>query len=297
MELSKGCPRNRNQLRGRIELHGARTQRNHGVGEAQIAVLERLDVAHHFRFRAVAVEHRVVQVIHLPVQGAKERGVKRHPLHWAHTEHRAKRGKVVLVRAFVERHAHVLAVGEVSKVDTLGFGPRTQGLHFVRPSEDFDFQGVRVATAHHVQPIRSAQRHGKATGVGVHPLGDVTQALGAVVHCVHGSHDCKQALGCADVGGRLVPTDVLFPGLQGHAQRLLAHAVHAHADDAAGEMTLERFFGRKEGGVGPTVAHGHPEALGTAHHHVCAHRTRRLQQKHGHQIGRKHSAYAKVCHA
>ena len=142
-----------------------------------------------------------------------------------------------------------------------------------------------------LQGLREAAR------LGVDVLRDPCEALRPVVDRVEAGDVGEEHLRRADVRGRLLAADVLLARLERHPERRLAVAVLAHADDPAWEMTLERFFGRKEGGVGASITHGHPKALGTAHHHVCAHRSRRLQQKHGHQIGGKHGSDAKVCHA
>ena len=57
-EARECCPCDRNQLRGRIQLHG-RSQRNHRVGQAEVFVFQFFDVLHHLGFRAIPVEHRV----------------------------------------------------------------------------------------------------------------------------------------------------------------------------------------------------------------------------------------------
>ncbi len=49
-------------LGGGVQLHGARTQRDHGAVQRQVPVREAADVAEQLGFGAVRVEHRVLQV-------------------------------------------------------------------------------------------------------------------------------------------------------------------------------------------------------------------------------------------
>ena len=55
-------PSHRNHLRGGVELHGAAAQRNHRVGEAQVARLEVLQIAQHLRLGVVGIEDRMGEV-------------------------------------------------------------------------------------------------------------------------------------------------------------------------------------------------------------------------------------------
>ena len=91
--LRKCRPRDGNQLRGCVELHGARTKRDHGMGQTQVTVFKLLDVPHHLRFRPVAVEHGMVQIIDFAGNGPQECGVKPHTLHRADAQCRAKVGQ------------------------------------------------------------------------------------------------------------------------------------------------------------------------------------------------------------
>ena len=85
----------------------------------------------------------------------------------------------------------------------------------------------------------------------------------------------KQHLGGADVAGGLLAADVLFAGLQGHAQRRAAAAVHGDADDPPGCLPLEFLAGGEEGRVGSAVAHGYAEALRVADDDIGAQLSRR----------------------
>ncbi|MPN11661.1 hypothetical protein SDC9_158965 [bioreactor metagenome] len=61
MHSTKFGTAQRKHLRCCIQLHGARTQRNHRVRQRNIFAVQSLDVAHHFRFRVIRPEHRVHQ--------------------------------------------------------------------------------------------------------------------------------------------------------------------------------------------------------------------------------------------
>ena len=63
MDARKLRPAHGFHLGRRVELHGARAQRNHATVERVIFVGEVLEVAHHARLRAVRVEHRVREVL------------------------------------------------------------------------------------------------------------------------------------------------------------------------------------------------------------------------------------------
>ena len=56
-------PGHRNHLGSGVQLHGARTERNHAVCQAQVLVFELLHVAQYLVLGVVAVEHRVREVL------------------------------------------------------------------------------------------------------------------------------------------------------------------------------------------------------------------------------------------
>ena len=62
MNLRKFRPGDGNHLAGGVELHGARTQRNHAAVQRQIFIAQAADIAQHGRFTAVRVEHGVRQI-------------------------------------------------------------------------------------------------------------------------------------------------------------------------------------------------------------------------------------------
>ena len=58
-----------------------------------------------------------------------------------------------------------------------------------------------------------------------------------MVHCVHGGDVGEEGLGGADVGGGLVPPDVLLPGLQGQAETLVIIHIFRHTNHTPGHVS------------------------------------------------------------
>ena len=113
----------------------------------------------------------------------------------------------------------------------------------------------------------------------MHPLGDGTDALRAVVDGVHAGHHRQQHLRRANVARRLLPANVLLACLKRHAQRWAARGVLRHADDAPREVARELAAGGKVGGMRTAESHRDPEALAATHRHVGAHLPRRGEQR------------------
>mmetsp|Transcript_20572 Transcript_20572/g.55436 ORF Transcript_20572/g.55436 Transcript_20572/m.55436 type:complete len:238 (+) Transcript_20572:2302-3015(+) len=101
-------------------------------------------------------------------------------------------------------------------------------------------------------------------------LGDLLEALGAVVERVHGRHIGEERLRGAHVGRGLVAADVLLARLHREAVRGLVLRVNGHANDAPGHLACEGLRRGEEARVGPAVAQRHAEALRRAHRDVRA---------------------------
>ena len=65
MNVGEFRPRDRSHFGRRVQLHRARTQRNHGVNQGQIFLFQSRDISHHFVLGVIDVEHRVRQVLGL----------------------------------------------------------------------------------------------------------------------------------------------------------------------------------------------------------------------------------------
>ena len=79
------------------------------------------------------------------------------------------------------------------------------------------------------------QPGGQGGGETVDLSGDGGQPLRAVPRRIGGRDVGQQRLGGADVGGGLLPADVLLPGLEGQPVCRFAAAVDRHADEATGQ--------------------------------------------------------------
>src|SRR6266566_3282123 len=124
------------------------------------------------------------------------------------------------------------------------------------------------------------------------PPGDPAQPLRPVVDGVRASHHREQDLRGADVAGRLLPADVLLPGLQREPVRRPPVRVPGDADQPPRQLPLEPGAHRHEAGVRTAEAERHAEALRRADHHVGTPLARWLEQRQGEQVGadRHHGA-------
>ena len=127
-------------------------------------------------------------------------------------------------------------------------------------------------------------------GAAMDAAGDAAQPLGAVVHGVHGSNDRQQDLGGADVGGRLLATDVLLPRLQGKPVGRAVLGVDREPDQTSGQVALQAALDGHVRRMRPPVPERDAESLGGADDDVSAPLPRRLEQRqreevrrHGHQ--------------
>ncbi len=107
----KGRPRDRQHLGGGVELHRARSERNHRRVETDVLALEASDVAHHLRLGMMRVEHRMREERGRARQSggivdveALEGSVDRHVAAAAGLrKHRYDRLHVVQIRRLVDR--------------------------------------------------------------------------------------------------------------------------------------------------------------------------------------------------
>ena len=134
-------------------------------------------------------------------------------------------------------------------------------------------------------PPAAAGPAARVPACAVDPPRDRGQAGGAVVDGIHRGHHGEQHLGGADVGGRLLATDVLLAGLQGEPVGRGALGVDAHPDEAAGQGPLEAGADAHVAGVRAAEAHRHAEALAGADRDVGAPLPRRRRQGEGEQVG------------
>ena len=110
------------------------------------------------------------------------------------------------------------------------------------------------------------------------------QAVRPVIDRVHARHHGWQNLGRTDVARSPFSFDVLFTGLQGHAQGRLAADVLRDANDAPRDLPLELGPRRQKGCVRAAVPHWHTKALRTPDGRIGPKLPRGPQQTQGEQI-------------
>ena len=228
------------------------------------------------------VENRVLQVVHVPLQFSGNTGQPLNgPVQRFHC-----RGRFAVCED-APQGFHLLATGGLVQgdadpvpVDCAQIEARLPGAFDDFPLAIADRKGQRVEERLVFRlETQLSQALAEDCGQPVNSLRDPAQPQRAVVHRVEGGHDRQQGLGRADVAGGFLPANMLFAGLHGHAQRLVAAAVDGYTDDAARGGALVGVAGGEEGGVRPAESHGYAEALAVANHHVRAHLARGLQQK------------------
>jgi hypothetical protein len=141
--------------------------------------------------------------------------------------------------------------------------------HLGRPAGHPGQHSVEELLGRHLDAA-GAQPSGQHRGHPVRPPGDVTQPVRPVVYRVHRGHHGQQYLRGADVAGRLLPADVLLPGLQRQPIRRVAISVPGHPHQPTGHLTLQAVTDGKVGGMRSAKADRHSEALGGADHDVGA---------------------------
>ena len=298
MHAGEFRPGDGDHLAGGVELHGAGAQRDHRVIQRQILVLQRLYIAQHGAFRVMPVEYRVLQQRRLPAQRGRNTGVRtlycaiqrRNILAMLLAGKTAQQDFNRLRTAgFIQTHTQMISIDQ-AQVDTRIAGTTNDlpGLAWHIERQGIKVVLIAAGNAAAVQTQRQNRRQP------LHSLGNGAQPIGPMVDRVEAGNIGQQYLRGTDIRVSLLPADMLLAGLQGHAQRLLAAAVHRHTNDAPRHGPLVFIPGGKEGCMRPTVAHGHAKSLGRTEHHVGAQLTRRSQQHHAQWISR-HTGQPLLC--
>mmetsp|Transcript_25440 Transcript_25440/g.63819 ORF Transcript_25440/g.63819 Transcript_25440/m.63819 type:complete len:610 (+) Transcript_25440:1381-3210(+) len=297
-------PAERSHLRGSVQLHGARAQRDHGGLQTEVARREQVNVAHQLGLAVIGAEGRMLQIGRLALQRRWQQGATLlqfagGPVQRVHLGHLVGRH----AGAASERVQQILQVcrpcqlvhahrdGALVEPAQVHLTLERSGHHRVR---------CRLAAETHAHRVeegaarRRVQLHLSAT-VGeqhrhaVDALCDRAQTIRAVIHRVEGRTVGQQRLRSADVGGGTLTADVLLARLHGHAVGGQTAQVLAHTNDASRNHALQCVRSAEEGGVWTTVAQWLTEALRRADRHVEAELARRGEQTQAQQIGAAHS--------
>ncbi|MNN16136.1 hypothetical protein D3C81_1292650 [compost metagenome] len=116
-------------------------------------------------------------------------------------------------------------------------------------------------------------------GQSMRALGDALQTFRAVIDRVETGNVGQQDLCGTDVRIGLLTTNMLFAGLQRHAQCDVTPSVLRHADDPPGNRPFVFLAASKECCVRPAVSHRHAESLGGTEHYIGTQLARRRQQQ------------------
>ena len=105
------------------------------------------------------------------------------------------------------------------------------------------------------------QPAGERPRLAVYAAGYAPQPVRPVIDREHARHYGRQDLSRADVARSSFSFDVLFAGLQGHAQGGLAADIRGDANDAPRYLPLELGSSRQKGRMRAAVPHRHAKAL------------------------------------
>ena len=279
MNVGKLGPCHRSHFCGRIELHGARAERNHRAIQSNVALLQFAQVSHHLGFAAVAMEHlmgeiggRSPQLVRNPHRDFSRPTVDKERL-----DHSTDHG---LISRLIERNANGVLIDKAQiESPVLGCGNNLLG-----PGWDAHGEGVEPGVVDHLDAPRP-QPAGQLRGEPVHPFGNRTQALGSMPHGIQPGHHRQQRLCSADVRSRLLASDVLLASGQGQPQGHPTLGVLRYPNQASREGPLVGVPGRNERSVRPAVHHRNPEALRRSDCNVGTHLPRRREQRESEKIG------------
>src|SRR5437879_10400118 len=90
---------------------------------------------------------------------------------------------------------------------------------------------------------------------------DPTEAIRTKDRHVRGRPDCKERFVRADIRHRLLAADVLFAGLEGHAERAMTLRVSRQADHPSGHLPDVLLLAREDSQERPAEVHLRPERL------------------------------------
>ena len=289
VDAAEGGEAEREHFGGGVQLHGARAEGNHRVGQRDVFALQAFDVAHHFCLGVVEAEDVVRQVGGGALQcfGQAAGGGQF-----------AGRGCLCLAQGFGEDAQQGAegdpvgglvdaqtdgAVGQVEQVGVVcqGYGAHPFGVGAVGQADVQGVEEVRIQLA--ASP--GFERVGHEGSRLVDAQGDVADAFGAVPYGVHAGHRGQQGLGGTDVRGGFFALDVLFARLERHAVAEVSVLVFAPADDASRHVALVFVACGEVGSRRPSVEQWRAQALGAAEDDVRAPFARRRQQGQAEDVG------------
>jgi hypothetical protein len=290
---------NGEHLCGGVELHGARTQRDHGVHERNILGLEVVDVSQKLGLGVVLVEDGLLEVAGLSLErsgdliveelgfvGLKS-GVE---IGFRNTKDLDEVTEALKGDALVEREAN-LVISDAAEVDALGISLLVNlGNSLRRALESDSIEKNRAILAETLSvELELALLENEAlseTGLAPDILSNSLETLGTVVDGVESRHVGKKSLGSADVAGGLLTSNVLLSGLKSKTESRLSETILGNTDETTGNLALVLLGSSKEGSVGTTIAQRDTESLGVTDGDVGAELSRGLEHGQSEQVSR-----------
>ena len=284
VDVGKTGPGYGDHLGAGIQLHGAGAEGDHGAVQRQVLELQAPEIAQHFRLAAVTGEDGVVEKAVLSAL-LRQQGGGRLAIELVGTggivSEDGKQGfDGGVVGGFIAGDAKPVLIHQ-AQIDA---GCQRLGEDRFRLARQAHRDGVEEMPGLDRDPA-PAQALRQNFGVTMGAPRNAPKPAPAVINGEEGSDDRQQHLGGADIAGRLFPADMLFAGLQRHAQRLPAGGIDGNPDQPSRHGALIGLAGGEEGGMRTAIAHGHAEALRTADGDIRAHFAGRVQDHQRQQVG------------
>ena len=265
-------------LSSRVQLHGARTQRNHGAVKSQVLISEVTQVAHHLGLGAVLVENRVLHVL-IGTQQLSRQIV----LCICLAQGAAQSLDQTLEQFLTVRLTHGNTDAVLVEAADVHASVQSLRNQLVSTASSLHHNGVEESIVSDTV-TRSLQRGSNTSGVGVQAVRDSAQALRTVVHRVSASNNRQQSLSSTNIGSSLLTADVLLTSLQSQTVRRLTGRVLRNTHQTARHGTLHTLVNSHVRSMGATEEEGQTETLSVTHSDISAQLTRGLQQGQSQQV-------------
>ena len=278
MNVCELRPGDRLHLSRCIQLHGARTQRNHGAVKRQVLISEVTQVAHHLGLRTVLVENRVLHVV-IGTQQLSGQIV----LCICLTQGAAQSLNQALEQLLTVRLTHGntnTVLVEAADVHASFQSLRNQ---LVGTASSLHHDGIEESIVSDTV-ARSLQRGSNTSGVSVQAVRDSAQTLRTVVHRVSASNNRQQSLSSTNIRGSLLTADMLLTSLQSQTVRGLTSRVLRNTHQTARHSALHTLVNSHVRSVRTAEEEGQTETLSVTHSDISAQLTRGLQQGQSQQV-------------
>ena len=288
MQFSEFRPSDRDHLGGSVQLHGARSQRDHCLVQGQIFALQRVHITHHLGFAVIAIKHRMAEdrivTQHTVLNGT---AVERHVF-----VQRFDVQTVAVSQQNIEQLHHVFTGGGFIERNTYRVMDIATQVDFCRFSTrqyrsligHFNTQSVKVVRMTQLQSFL-LQTGCQNIGQTMDAISDAFQANRAMINGIQAGDVGQQNLRGTNVGVRFLAADMLFASLHRHAQGGITRCIFGDADNTAWHGAFEFVFSGKECRVRAAVAHRYAEALRRAENDIRALFARCSQQYQRHKVG------------